>query len=153
MAKDKEISDNVWAESPQSGKNLVLQEFDDKNGVSQIDISTGYYTNEWPLNHKKYPDFDIVTYEKKMPDVIRELRFDDGESYWYPSTLQTENALLFPAIVAENTKWCYAPKKVVLMGNELNSKFESAVDMEMAEYFDNYLDAAKKVNGFSLGDI
>ena len=30
---------NEWTKSPITGKDMVLQEFDDKNGVSKIDLS------------------------------------------------------------------------------------------------------------------
>ena len=142
-----------WTKSPQTGEKTVIQEFDDKNGVSKIDIGTGYYTNEYPLNYKKWPDFDIESYEKNMPSILKELRFDDGESYWYPSTLQTENEMLFPAMVGDNTKWCYAPIDKETSGTYESLKFEKKVQMDKAEYFDTYLEAAKKVRGYSLGNI
>ena len=50
---------DVWEKSPITGKEMVLCENDDKNGESKMDLSSGYYTNEYPLNHKKYSDFDI----------------------------------------------------------------------------------------------
>jgi len=147
------MSKNNWIKSPQTGRDMVLQEFDDKNGVSKIDLSTGYYTNEFPLNYKKNPNFDVDSYEKNMPEVLKEMRFDDGESYWYPSTLQTKKDMLFPANINGDIKWCYAPVKKEAVGSYNSLKFESKVNMDKAEYFDNYIEAAKKVNGFSLGDI
>ena len=50
----------LWVKSPITGKDMVMQEFDEKNGVSKIDLSSGYYTNEYPLNYKKHPNFDIA---------------------------------------------------------------------------------------------
>ena len=142
-----------WVESPQTGQKMVIQDFDDKNGVSKVDISTGFYTNEYPLNYKKHPKFNIKKYEKKMPRVMVDMRFDDGESYWYPSILRTESDMLFPANVDGKIKWCYAPIKKEMSGNYNDLSFESIVDMSKAEYFEKYIDAAKKVRGYSLGDI
>ena len=160
---------DIWTKSPQTGKDMVIQEFDDKQGVSKMDLSTGYYTNEFPLNYKKHPDFDITTYEISMPDLIKDLRFDDGESYWYPTAIQTDKDMLFPSGVVEATstdgsvvgekkiKWCYAKvKQLTNSEKKVYSKdidFESKLDMDNAEYFIEFLQAAKKVNGFSLGDI
>ena len=61
----------LWVKSPITGKDMVMQEFDEKNGVSKIDLSSGYYTNEYPLNYKKHPNFDINEYESGMPDVVK----------------------------------------------------------------------------------
>ena len=144
---------DIWTKSPQTGKNTVIQEFNDKSGVSKMDIGTGFFTNEYPLNYKKWPDFDIDKYETNMPTILTEMRFDDGESYWYPTTLQTKDSILFPANMLGEIKWCYAPMKDEISGEYDSLKFESAAQMEKAEYFDTYLEAAKKVNGYSLGDI
>ena len=35
----------LWVKSPITGKDMVMQEFDEKNGVSKIDLSSAYYTN------------------------------------------------------------------------------------------------------------
>jgi len=143
-----------WTKSPQTGRETVLQEFDEKNGVSKMDIGTGFYTNEYPLNYKKHPDFDIKKYEINMPTVLKEMMFDDGESYWYPTTLQTKDSILFPSNMLGEIKWCIAPMKVMANDTEYDKlKFESAVQMEKAEFYDTYLEAAKKVKGYSLGDI
>ena len=131
----------LWVKSPITGKDMVMQEFDEKNGVSKIDLSSGYYTNEYPLNYKKHPNFDINEYESGMPDVVKLLKHDDGESYWYPSTIQTEESF-----VSQLTK-----KEKDTYSSDID--YESKVDMENAEYFDNYLDACKKVNGFALGNL
>ena len=147
-----------WGKSPITGKDMVLQEFVDKKGVSKMDLSSGYYTNEYPLNYKKHPNFDINEYESGMHDVVKLLKHDDGESYWYPSTIQTEESFVFPTIKeGENIKWCWAPvsqltkKEKDIYSSDID--YESKVDMENAEYFDNYLDACKKVNGFALGNL
>jgi hypothetical protein len=160
---------DVWTKSPITEKDMVLQEFDEKSGVSKMDLSSGYYTNEYPLNYKKNPKFDISKYESSMPDLIKDLRHDDGESYWYPTTIQTETDMLFPVgtVIAtaddgetqgdEVIKWCYAKVKK-LTENEKKEyskdiEFESKLDMENALYFIDFLQAAKKVSGFSLGNI
>tara|TARA_Y100000356_G_C11231234_1_gene275073 strand:- start:190 stop:648 length:459 start_codon:yes stop_codon:yes gene_type:complete len=150
-------SDMNWIESPQTKKLMVMQEFDNKNGVSKIDLSTGYYTNEYPLNYKKHPNFDIEKYEEGMPGVVKGNRYDDGESYWYPSTIRTSKEMVFPHGFGEDMIWCYA--KVKPLTEEEKKKysadvnFESFLDMANAENFDSYLEAAKKCNGFSLGDL
>tara|TARA_R100000152_G_C6713159_1_gene140415 strand:- start:310 stop:786 length:477 start_codon:yes stop_codon:yes gene_type:complete len=154
---------NEWTKSPITGKDMVLQEFDDRNGVSKIDLSSGFFTNEYPLNYKKWPDFDIEEYEKGMPEIIKDLRFDDGESYWYPSTIQTKECLVFPAGTVQLTdgkkmygndliKWCWAPVEDLEEGEKIGN-FESKANMDKAEYFVSYVDACKKVKGFGLGDI
>lgn len=158
-----------WGKSPITGKDMVLQEYDDKNGVSKMDLSSGYYTNEYPLNYKKNPKFDVKKYEEGMPDLIKDLRYDDGESYWYPATIQTIECMVFPvgtvqlkdastgeATGGHQVKWCYAP--VSNLTEEEAAKysggdFESKVDMEKAEYFVSYLEACKKVKGFALGNL
>ena len=154
---------DVWTKSPITGKEMVMQEFDENNGVSKIDLSSGYFTNEYPLNYKKHPDFDISKYDEGMPNIIKENRFDDGESYWYPSTIQTKECLVFPAGLVQKMsgdqevdkpilKWCWAPVES-LEENEIIGDFESKANMDKAEYFISYLDACKKVKGFGLGDI
>jgi len=158
---------DMWTKSPITGKDMVMKEFDEKNGVSQIDLSSGYFTNEYPLNYKKHPDFDIKKYEEGMPEIIKDNRFDDGESYWYPSTIQTKECLVFPSgiiqgvttsedgmeeVKEERLKWCWAPVESLDEGEKIGD-FESKANMEKAEYFINYLDACKKVRGFGLGDI
>jgi hypothetical protein len=157
----------TWAKSPITGKDMVLQEFDLENGFSKMDLSSGYYTNEYPLNYTKHKDFDIEKYEQGMPDIIKDNRYDDGESYWYPSIIQTAEAFVFPTEVIHSAdddlkstkmlKWCWAPVKqlsaqeISIYSTDVN--YESKVDMENAEYFVNYLDACKKIKGYSLGDL
>jgi hypothetical protein len=154
---------DIWTKSPITGKDMVLEEYDDKNGVSKMDLSSGYFTNEYPLNYKKYSDFDIKKYEEGMPNIIKENRFDDGESYWYPSTIQTKSELVFPTGLIQKMmgtekigkpilKWCWAPIEKLDEGEKIGD-FEEKANMEKAEYFVSYLDACKKVKGFGLGDI
>ena len=152
------MNKELWVKSPITGKDMVMQEFDEKNGVSKIDLSSGYYTNEYPLNYKKHSNFNIDEYESGMPDIVRSLKYDDGESYWYPSTIQTKEAFVFPTVDEDNNiKWCWAPvSKLTKEEKDIYSNdidYESKVDMESAEYFDSYLDACKKVNGFALGNL
>ena len=157
LDKNLKYNNDVWEKSPISGHEQVLVDYDDKIGESRMDLSTGFYTNEYPLNHKKYPDFKIEEYEKSMPKVIKSWRYDDGEKYWYPSTLRTPEAMVFPVGDIENLKWCYAPvaplKPEEVMGSSKIVSFESKLDMEKAQYFDRYLDAIKKIKGYNLGDI
>jgi hypothetical protein len=158
------MNNNEWAKSPITGKDMVLQELDEKTGVSKMDLSSGMYTNEYPLNYKKHPDFDINEYESSMPKIVKELRYDDGESYWYPATIQTKDCFVFPAGTVELTngvntkggkkiKWCWAPVAEgtddALEGTDLEAK----VDMKRATFFVEYLEACKMVKGFGLGDI
>ena len=161
------MNNDNWGKSPITGKDMVLQEFDDKNGVSKMDLSSGYYTNEYPLNYKKNPKFDIKKYEEGMPDLIKDLRYDDGESYWYPATIQTIECMVFPTgtvaatsgdeVVGPNLiKWCYAPVSNLTeeeAARYTGGDFQSKVDMEKAEYFVSYLEACKKVKGFALGNL
>ena len=146
-----------WTESPQTKRMMVMQEFDEKNGVTKIDLSTGFYTNEYPLNYKKHPDFDLEKYESGMPKVVKENKFDDGESIWYPSTLRTSSEMIFPQKLDEQIMWCYAKVKPLSESEKAKYSsdidFESYLDMDNAEFFESYLEAAKKCSGFSLGDI
>ena len=157
MNNIEEKGNDIWGESPITGKLQVLCEYDEKNGESQMDLSSGFYTNEYPLNYKKNPDFDIESYESKMPSIMKELRFDDGESYWYPSTLRTPSAMVFPVGNKESFKWCYAEVKALteeeakIYSQDIN--YESKLDMDNAKYYDRYLDAIKNIKGYSLGDI
>tara|TARA_R110001592_G_scaffold168147_2_gene403980 strand:+ start:472 stop:954 length:483 start_codon:yes stop_codon:yes gene_type:complete len=160
------MNNESWTKSPITGKEMVLQEFDETNGVSKMDLSTGYFTNEYPLNYKKHPDFDIKKYEESMPEIIKDNKYDDGESFWYPCTIQTAECLVFPSgilqgvsvkdgvetIKEERLKWCWAPIEKLAEEEQVGS-FEDKANMEKAEYFINYIDACKKVKGFGLGDI
>ena len=157
MAKQQEKNKDIWKKSPITGLDQVLCEYDDKNGESKMDMSSGFYTNEYPLNHKKNPDFNIKKYQESMPRLIQECRFDDGESYWYPATIRTKDAMVFPVGKPEDLKWCFAEvKKLTKEEMEENSKvinYESKLDLENSKYFDRYLDAVKMVRGFSLGSF
>ena len=156
MDKAKKI--NSWKLSPITNREEVLAEYDDKNGVSQMCIGSGFFTNEYPLNYKRFPDFDIERYEKNMPKLMKDLRFDDGESYWYPITVQTQEGMIFPdGESSDDWKWCYAPIKHL---TEDESKevsdvvdYTSKIDMENAKRYDRYLDAAKNMKGFSFNEL
>ena len=146
---------DTWVESPITGKQQVLVEYDEQNEESKFDLSSGFFTNSYPLNYTKYPNFDINQFENGMPELIRALRFDDGSSYWYPTTIQSEHSYLFPVGTLDEWSWCWAP--VVKLTDEEsaelsteNDKYESKLDMENCTYHKRFLDAAKKVNGFSL---
>jgi len=155
---NSEIGDgDIWTESPITGKTQVLTEHNDANGETKMDLSSGFFTNEYPLNHKKHPDFDIDTFESKMPQLMKDLRFDDGESYWYPSSVQTLDGIVFPVGTKEEYKWCYAPI-VKLTQNEEKQysqdvKYESKIDMDNAQYYNSYLSAIKNIKGYSLGEL
>ncbi len=156
MDKAKKI--NSWIDSPITKRKEVLVEYDDKNRESKMCIGSGYFTNEYPLNYKKHKDFKIEKYEKTMPKLMKDLRFDDGESYWYPSTVQTEHGIVFPdGDSIEDWKWCYAPIKH-LSEEEIEQssdivEYTSKIDMDNAKRYDRYLDAVKNVKGFSLNEL
>lgn len=142
MAEQKEV---VWTKSPLTGRDMVIQEFYDSTGVSKMDISSGYFTNENPLNYKRNPNNDIEDYEKEMPVTIKKLRFDDGESYWYPSILQTKEEIVYPSGESyKSVTWHYA--------KFLTSKGQ-AIDTESIKDYDSYLEASKQINGHHLGNI
>jgi len=150
---------DIWTESPITGKDRVLTEYDDMNRVTKMDLSSGFFTNEYPLNHKKNPDFDLDTFESKMPKLMKELRFDDGEAYWYPSSIQTSEGIVFPTGNKNDYKWCYAPI-VKLAQSKINQhlledgvNYESKIDMDNAQYYDAYLSAIKNIKGYSLGEL
>ena len=132
-----------------------------------MNLRSAYNTNKYPLNYKKNPKFDIKKYEEGMPDLIKDLRYDDGESYWYPATIQTMECMVFPTgtvaaasgdeVTGPNLiKWCYAPVSNLTeeeAARYTGGDFQSKVDMEKAEYFVSYLEACKKVKGFALGNL
>jgi len=135
---NKEKAD--WTISPITKRMTVMQELDEKTGVNKMDISTGYYTLEFPLNHTKHKPEDVEQYESTMPKSVKRLRFDDGEAYWYPSTIQTKDALIWPTgETYENITWNYA--KI----NELAQVIE-----ETTTTVPTYLEAAKLMEGNSI---
>ena len=142
MAEPKQVE---WTKSPLTGRDMVIQEFYDSTGVSKMDISSGYFTNEHPLNYKRNPNNEIEDYEKDMPETIKRLRFDDGESYWYPSILQTEEEIVYPSGESyETITWHYA--------KFLEPKVP-AIDTDSIKDYDSYLEASKQINGTQLGNI
>ena len=54
----------AWSVSPITKRKMVMTEYEDKNGESKMDMSSGFFTNDYPLNYKKNPEFDISEYEK-----------------------------------------------------------------------------------------
>ena len=62
---NSQTTKDIWTKSPITGKNRVLTEYDDKNRETKMDLSSGFFTNEYPLNHKKNPDFDLKTFNLK----------------------------------------------------------------------------------------
>ena len=143
MTDKKEV---VWIKSPITGRDMVIQEFYDSTGVSKMDISSGYYTNELQSNYKRYPNNDILDYENEMPDSIKKLRFDDGESYWYPSVIQTEEEVVFPTGDRyEDITWHH--------GLMVDSAFGKTIDETTIKNYSSYLEAAKQMKGYSLGNI
>jgi len=143
MGKTKEV---MWVKSPITGRDMVIQELYESTGVSKMDISSGYFTNEHPLNYKRYPNNNVEEYEKDMPDAIKKLRFDDGESYWYPSVIQTEDEIVFPK--GESYK-----EIVWHHGKMTDTKFGKILDEDTITQFPSYLEAAKQMRGHSLGNI
>ena len=77
-----------------------------------------------------------------MPAAIKKLRFDDGESYWYPSVIQKEDEIVFPTGErCEEVAWCYGKMK------------DNILDPETIVAYDSYLEAARQMEGYSLGNI
>jgi hypothetical protein len=152
MSKLKEKAS--WVASPITGRMTVLQEFDDKNGVSKMDLSSGYYTNEYPLNYKKFPDFDLEKFEQGMPSNIKALKYDDGESWWYMAPIQTATEIVFPlGDTLDELRWCWAPIKELTDEEKKSDDFESKIVLEEAEYYESYVEAIKNIDGYNLGDI
>jgi len=149
----KQAEKGTWIESPLTKREEVMVENDAKNGLCKFCIGSGYFTNEYPLNYKKNKDFDLKGFEKNMPKLMKDLRFDDGDSYWYPTTIRTKDAMVLPVgDSTENWRWAYV-KIVPLTKEELKnelSKNDSKLDMDNAQYFERFIDASKLVNGVSL---
>jgi len=154
---NKQQATDIWTKSPITGKDRVLTEYDDMSRETKMDLSSGFFTNEYPLNHKKNPDFDLDTFEAKMPKLMKQLRFDDGESYWYPSSIQTAEGIVFPTGEPNDYKWCYAPIVKLTQSEEKqysqDVNYESKIDMDNAKYYDAYLSAIKNIKGYSLGEL
>jgi len=147
------VNTDDWKISPITNRKEVLIEYDDKDRESKFCIGSGFFTNEFPLNYKKNPDFQIENYEKNMPQLMKDLRFDDGESYWYPTTIQLKDGIVFPdGESKEDWKWCYAPI-TELEDKEKVGEFVSKIDMDKAERFDRFLEASKKLNGVDLDEL
>ena len=154
MATEK--NETVWVKSPITELEHVMVENDPKNGECKFCIGSGYFTNEYPLNYKKHPDFDMEKFERNMPRLMKDLRFDDGESYWYPTTIRTKDAMVLPmGDSTENWKWAYVD--IVPLTEEEKEKTidqsDSKLDVDNAEYFDRFLDASKKINGVNLDEL
>tara|TARA_R110002012_G_scaffold39333_1_gene108891 strand:- start:13053 stop:13526 length:474 start_codon:yes stop_codon:yes gene_type:complete len=154
---NKKATKDIWTKSPITGKNQVLTEYNDKDMETKMDLSSGFFTNEYPLNYKSNPDFDLDAFESKMPKLMKDLRFDDGESYWYPSSIQTTEGIVFPTGDKNNYKWCYAPIVKLTRSEEKqysqDVNYESKIDMDNANYYDSYLSAIKNIKGYSLGEL
>ena len=144
---------NSWANSPITKREEVLVEYDDKNGESKMCIGSGFFTNEYPLNYKKHPDFEIGKYEKNMPRLMKDLRFDDGESYWYPTTIQTNEGMVFPDGESKDQwKWCFAPIEDLEKIDE-NTGSDRMINMKKSKRFDRYIDAIKNLKGVNLDEL
>jgi len=146
---------DIWIKSPITKENHVLVEYDDTNGASSLCIGSGFFTNEYPLNYKKHPDFDIDKYENGMPKLMKELRFDDGESYWYPTTIQHSGGMVYPEGTKEKWYWTYTPIKMLSKeeSNTLsdgNIEYESKLEVSETKRFDRFLDACKEMGGLSF---
>ena len=88
---------------------------------------------------------------------MKDLRFDDGKSYWYPSSIQTLDGIVFPTGTKKEYKWCYAPIVKLTQSEEKHYSqdvnYESKIDMDNAQYYDSYLSAIKNIKGYSLGEL
>ena len=154
----KENKKDIWIQSPFfKDKQSVLVDYDAKDGGSYYDIEKGYYSNDYPLNYKMNPNFNIDVYEAKFPTLYKKVRFDDGTRYWYPASLNTLDTMLFLAGTVEKPVWCVAPIKPLTeeeyKKHSTDVEFESKIDIEEAQYFDRYLDACKQIKGFSLDEL
>lgn len=152
------MSNESWGKSPITGKDQVMVETTPEGKLSRFDISSGYFSNQFPMNYKENPDFDFEAMEASMPEIVRDLKFDDGESYWYPVTIQTEDGIVFPVGTIEEWKWCFAPieflsEEELETYNQSGQEFNQKIAMDKAEYFDRFLDAVKNIKGYSLGEF
>lgn len=150
------IKKEDWLKSPITGRDEVLVE-EDTNGESKFCIGSGFFTNETPLNYKKNPDYDIEKFENGMPQLMKDLRFDDGESYWYPTTIRTNQGMVFPAGESkEDWKWCYAPVTKLSAEDKkevLASEYEAKIDMSKMKRFDRFMEASKQLSGIEWDEL
>jgi hypothetical protein len=158
---DKELKDRFegeWIKSPITKQDHVLVDSHPKKGKCKMCIGSGFFTNENPLNYKKNPDFDITKYEKDMPQIMKDIKFDDGESYWYPTTIQNEEGMVYPEGTKDEWLWAYTPIKKLTKEEvkELSTKetvYESLLDVESTKRHKRFLDACRNMNETSFGDI
>jgi len=142
-----------WLKSPITKRKEVLVEHDEKAGESKMCIGSGFFTNEYPLNYKKHPDFEISKYEKNMPQLMKDLRFDDGEAYWYPTTIQSADGMIFPSGESKDDwQWAFAPIEALEEDEKVGS-YESKINMKKAKFFERFLDASKEMNGVDLDEL
>ena len=152
------IEKSEWVKSPITKENHVIQELNDSSGVSKMCIGSGFFTNEYPLNYKKHSDFPIEKYEENMPQIMKDVRFDDGESYWYPTTIQTSDGMIYPEGTKEKWYWSYTPimklseDEVKNLSNG-DTVYESKLDVAKTKRFDRFMDACKEMGGISFGDL
>ena len=139
-----------WGISPITKEKHVIVEFDDRHGESKMCVGSGFYTNENPLNYKKNPKFDVDKYEDKMPELMKSLRFDDGESYWYPTTIQTQKGMVYPEGTRDKWGWSYTPISK-LTEEESSSvsqgtlKYESKLETKDTKHFKRFLEACNEM--------
>ena len=150
-----------WVKSPITNKDHVIQEYDDAGGVSKMCIGSGFFTNEYPLNYKKHNDFPIEKYEEGMPQIMKDVRFDDGESYWYPTTIQTEKGMVYPEPIKGTKDWGWTVVKAVPIPEDEQHKYpdprnpgqnyKNRMDMKNLKRFDKmcFMDAAEELGMFS----
>ena len=131
-----------WTKSPITGRDMVLQEFEEDNGVCKMDLSSGFYSNEYTCNYKKHGFETIEKLESTMPAAILHLRLDDGESYWYPSVIQTKEEIVFPSGATYSTITWHHAKMI-----------DTKMDESTITNYDSYLEASKEISGHFLGDI
>jgi adenine specific DNA methylase Mod len=155
--KETESLDASWETSPITERDEVLVEQDPKNGLSKMCIGSGFFTNEYPLNYIKHPDFKIEDFEEGMPELVKDLRFDDGESYWYPTTIRTNQGMVFPVgSDTESFKWCFAPVMKLTASEkkeQIAGEYEEKLDMAAAEVYDRFMEASKALTGIDLNEL
>ena len=84
---------------------------------------------------------------------MKDLRFDDGQSYWYPTTIQSEDGMIFPSGESKDDwQWAFAPIEALEEAEKVGS-YESKINMSKAKFFKRFLDASKEMNGVDLDEL
>ena len=154
---------------------VVTAEYSGVSGGSLFDLDDGSHlgvlrisgSNQQSLHLKfgkyclvllqKHPDYNMDEFEEGMPQIMKDLRFDDGESYWYPTSIRTDIGMVFPAGESVDAyKWCFAPVEKLTPSEKedaVSENYDEKLDMANAKMYDRFMDASKHLNGMDWNEL